>query len=322
MREIVVSARTEPNRSVELRAETAGRVVELGAERGRVVAAGEVIVALDMRERNARLEEAKANVAHMQLQYDGARKLKTQQFVSETHIAEALARVAAAQAALEAIEIDIAHTKLVAPFDAVLQERSVELGDYVNSGDTVAQLVDTDPLIVVGEISERDVPQVQVGGIGYVQLVNGERLEGRVRYVAPVADASTRTFRVELAVANPDAGLRAGVTAEMRLSTTEITAHVLSPALLTLADDGTVGVKTVGAGDRVEFHPIQIVGSSAAGITVSGLPETVRLITVGQGFVKPGEIVEPVLDTSAVDLSDTAIAREGPKAREDEDPEG
>jgi membrane fusion protein, multidrug efflux system len=293
-REIVVSARTEPNRSVELRAETDGRVVGLGAERGRVVQAGERIVALDMRDRAARLEEARALIAYADLQFEAARKLQAQQFVSETHIAELLSRVVAARAALEEIELEVANTNLVAPFAAVLQERSVEIGDYVNSGDSVAQLVDTDPLLVVGEIGEREVHELAVGNAGFARLVSGEVIEGEIRYVSPVAEESTRTFRVELAIPNEVGALRAGMTAEMRLAADEVTVHVLSPALLSLDEAGTIGVKSVGPNSRVEFHAVQVVDSDDSGISVTGLPEEIQLITVGSGFVKPGEVVEPV----------------------------
>ncbi len=293
-REIVVSARTEPNRRVELRAETEGRVVAIGAQRGNVVREGEAIVALDMSDRQAQLEEARALIAYAELQFEAARKLQTQQFVSETQIAELLSRVVGARAALEEIELEVANTNVLAPFAAVLQDRSVEIGDYVSSGDSIAQLVDTDPLLVVGEVSEREIHELALGNSGVARLVGGEPIEGTIRYVSPVAEESTRTFRVELAIPNTAGTLRAGMTAEMRLAADEITVHVLSPALLSLDEAGTIGVKSVDARNRVVFHPVQVVNSNDAGISVSGLPEELQLITVGGGFVKPGELVEPV----------------------------
>jgi membrane fusion protein, multidrug efflux system len=301
-REVVVSARTEPNRSVELRAETAGRVVSLGAERGASVKAGERIVGLDLRDRQAKLDEARATIAHAELQLEAARKLKAQQFVSDTQMAELLARVATAQASLAEIELEVAHTSVVAPFDAVLEERMVEIGHYVSSGDAIAELVDIDPLIVVGEVSEREIHDLAVGRPGTARLVGGETVPGTLRYLAPVATESTRTFRVELAIPNPDGRLRAGTTAEMRLATDEVEAHVLSPSLLTLDDQGTVGVKAVNARNEVVFHPVEIVSSTDAGITVTGLPDEVKLITVGQGFVRPGDRVDPT-EVPAYELS-------------------
>jgi multidrug efflux system membrane fusion protein len=307
-REIVVSARTEPNRRVELRAETDGRVVAVGAERGRAVKAGERVVGLDLRDRQARLDEARALIAYADLQFEAARKLQTQQFVSDTQMADLLSRVVGARAALQLIELEVANTSIVAPFDALLQERLVEVGDYVNSGDSVAQLVDTDPLIVVGDVSEREIHDLAVGVTGTARLVNREPIEGRIRYLSPIAAESTRTFRVELAIPNPEGALRAGMTAEMRLNADRISAHRISAALLTLDEAGAIGVKSVNGYNRVEFHEIEIVGSSADGVSVTGLPEDIRLIVVGQGYVRPGDLVEPVLATPSARVSD--ISRE------------
>jgi multidrug efflux system membrane fusion protein len=298
-REILVSARTEPNRQVELRVQTDGVVVALGAERGARVASGERIVGLDMRDRAAQLEEAEAFVEQTRLQYEAAERLRGQQFMSEAQIAEAKARFVGAEAAKERIIDDIEYTNISAPFEGIVQDRLVEIGDFVQSGDEVVQLVDTDPIIVVGEVNEREVHTLAVGNAGTARLVDDSTVEGTIRYLAPVADENTRTFRVELAVPNPDGNLRAGMTAELRLAAEQITAYSLSPALLALADDGTVGVKTVDAQNRVRFYPVEIVGTSPEGISVTGLPRELDIISLGQGFVMDGQIVEAVMDPAA-----------------------
>lgn len=310
-REVVVSGRTEPNRSVELRAETEGRVVALGAARGTPVKAGQRIVGLDMRDRQARLDEARALIAYAELQFAAARKLQEKQFVSETQMADLASRVSSARAALEQIELEVANTTIGAPFDGVLQERSVEIGDYVNSGDEVAQLVDIDPLIVVGEVSERDIHKLDVGTKGTATLLGTAPIEGELRYLSPLAAESTRTFRVELAVPNPDGRMRAGMTAEIRLAADQITAHVLSPALLALDDAGTIGVKAVDDTDRVVFYPVEVVGSGSDGVTVTGLPAEIRLITVGQGFVRPGDLVDPSTRPSTAGLREVSMETDG-----------
>lgn len=298
-RQITVSARAEPNRSIELKAETEGRVIKLGAERGARVAEGDVIAELDVRDREARIAEAEALVEQRELQYDAALRLKDQQLISDVQIAEARAQLVSARAALERFRLDMQYTRIEAPFDGVLVERSVEIGDYVKAGDQIADLADTDPLIIVGEVSERDVGPLSVGSSGFARLIGGTVVQGRVRYLAPVAEESTRTFRVELAVPNKDGALRGGQTAEMLLAANETKAHLLSPALLTLDDDGNVGVKAVDENDRVIFYPVEIANSGPEGISVTGLPDELDLITVGQGFVNPGQYVRPVPDSGS-----------------------
>lgn len=302
-REISLSARTEPNRSVELRAETDGRVIGLGAERGGFVETQEMIARLDQRDRPALLQEAEALIVQTRLQYEAAQRLQGQQFVSETQIAEANARLVSAQSTRERIMLDIERTLITAPFDALLQERHVELGDYVKSGDTVAELVDVDPLIIVADINEREVASLEIGMAGHADI-GGKLVSGTIRYIAPVAANSTRTFRVELAVPNPEGVLKAGMTAELEIEAGEITAHTLSAALLTLADDGTIGVKTVDEFDRVRFYPATLEGSTDDGVIVTGLPPVATIISVGQGFVIEGQTVTPVQDEAALSSSD------------------
>jgi multidrug efflux system membrane fusion protein len=299
-RRITASARTEPNRTVEIRAEIDGTIVDLGAERGTRVAEGRLIAAIDMRDRQSQLEETEALIVQMRLQYEAAERLKGQQFVSDAQIAEARARLVGAQAARDRIQLEIDRTQVLAPFDALIQEREVEIGDYVKSGDSIARLVDTDPMIVVAEVNEREVAPLRIGSQGTAVLIDGTEHVGTVRYLSPVAADSTRTFRIELAIPNADNRIRAGMTAELQLDAEEITAHALSAALLALADDGTIGVKTVDEFSRVRFYPIELVGSTEDGALVTGLPNSVRVISVGQGFVTDGQVVVPVEDPAAM----------------------
>jgi membrane fusion protein, multidrug efflux system len=297
-REILVSGRTDPNRTVEVRAETDGTVVSISAERGEVIKEGSLLLTLDIRDRNSQLSEAAALVAQRELELKAIENLLGRKFTTEVEIADARAQLESARASYEKIQLEISNTRITSPFDAVVQERTVEIGDFVRTGDAVAELVDLDPLIVSGEVNEREVSELGVGSQGSTKLVGGIELAGTIRYLAPVADPNTRSFKVELAVPNPDNSVRAGQTAEMRLYADRIRVHTLSAALLTLADDGTVGVKVVDNNDEARFYPIEIVGSSPDGMQVTGLPDSIRLITVGQGFVTEGQKVNPVMVSS------------------------
>jgi len=299
-REYIVSARTEPNRIVSLKAETDGVVVAIGAERGSPVAESATILELDMRDRRERLAEADSLVAQRQLELEARKNLRNKEFVSEVEIAEATSRLDSARASKARIELEIDNVTLDAPFKGIVQDRHVEIGDFVRAGDAVVDVVDIDPLIIAGEINGKEISDLYVGGRGSAVLVDGTRLNGVIRYLAPVADSNTRTFRVELEVPNPN-GIRAGLSAELQLLGPDIYAHDISPSLLTLADDGAVGVKTVNSADRVDFYPVDIVGSSDDGILVTGLPDSVRVITIGHGFVTVGQTIEPIVGVATLE---------------------
>lgn len=314
-REILISGRSEPNRTVEVKAEAEGRVASVDSDRGARIDEGERIVGLDMRDRAARLTEAEALVAQRELEFEAARQLRGRDLMSEAQIAEAEAQLAAARAALERIDLELERTSIEAPFNGFLAEREVELGDYVAVGDPIGVVVDTDPLIIVGDVSERELYGLDVGTEGTAGLLSGDVVAGTVRYVAPVADESTRTFRIELAIPNPEGELRAGMSAEVRLPAGDIVAHQMTPALLTLDDDGNIGVKTVDEQNTVRFFPVEIVRSGNDGVWVTGLPARVRVITVGQGFVAAGEVVKPVAAAEGSRVSGHSESSSAPLGR-------
>ncbi|MFQ5936161.1 MAG: efflux RND transporter periplasmic adaptor subunit [Acidiferrobacterales bacterium] len=298
-REVVVSGRTEAGRAVALRAETIGRVVAIHVKRGVRVKKGAIIAELDMGDRQATLRETRAAAEQRRVQYDAALQLLKRKLMSTVAVAESRANLEAARAAVKRIEVEIARTKIRVPFDGVLDERPVEIGDYVKVGDIVARVLDPDPMIIVGDVAQQDMEYVRRGVAGRARLVTGRELPGKLRYVSSQADQATRTFRVELEVPNPDGQLVAGMTSEIRIATNEVKAHYLSPALLSLGKSGVVGVKVVNTEDVVEFHQVEIVRAGAEGVWVTGLPSNVRVITVGHGFVRAGEHVQPVNASSA-----------------------
>lgn len=291
---LIVNGATAAVRKVDLRAETIGRIVAVGAEKGAVVAKGDAIVRLAPDDRDARLAEARALVRQRQIEADAARQLQQKGFRPDTAVAASDAALEAARAQLAHIELDIARTVLRAPFAGTLDRRPAEIGTYVKEGDLVATLIDLDPILVVAQVSERDIGKLTLGKPGQARLITGETVEGTIRYIAAAAEAATRTFRVELAVPNADRWLADGVSAQLRLPLPPTRAHRVSPALISLGDDGSIGVKSVGEGDRVIFHTVTIAGDGPEGIWLTGLPPRVRLITVGQEFVKPGQRVQPV----------------------------
>jgi multidrug efflux system membrane fusion protein len=293
-RTISIYGRTAPARTVEIKAETSGRVTAVGVTRGEPASAGQALLKLDLRDRQARLDQARAGVSEQQAAWEGQQELKPQGYISDTQLAETRAKLEAAKAELVRAELDLDYMTVRAPFNGTVQERSVEVGDYVRPGDPVATFVDNTRLIVTGSIAEQDAGFVRVGGNATAVLVTGQDVKGRIRYLAPVAEESTRTFTVELEIPNPEGKLPAGVTAEMRIPGGEVLAYRMAPSLLTLDASGDLGIKTVDARNQVEFHRVQIAHSEANGVWVTGLPEAANIIVVGQGYVSAGQVVEAV----------------------------
>ncbi len=294
-REIVINGKTAPVRHVQLRAETTGRVLKVETEEGALVEEGDVLVRLDPRDRELVKLEVEALLRQRRIELDAAKKLGEKGFQAETNVALAEASFAAAEAALLRAKMGLDHIVIKAPFDGILDRRHVEIGDFVDIGDPIATVLDQDPFLVVGDVTETDVGKVKTGMATSVRLAGGDQVEGKVSYIASQADEQTRTFEVEIEVPNATGRLAAGASAEIRLSLERVSAYRVSPSVLTLADDGTLGVKTVDGEDVVVFMPVEIAKADDDNVWLTGLPDEVRLITVGQGFVSDGVEVTPVL---------------------------
>jgi membrane fusion protein, multidrug efflux system len=290
-REIVLNGRTEVNRTVRLAAETAARVVELPRRKGEQVAAGDRIAQLDQRDREAALAEACAMLARRELDYEAARRLGERGFQAETRVAEALAALELARYHLRRTEVDLSHTELDAPFAGVLEALPVELGSFVDVGETIAEIVDLDPILVVTDVPEARIGSIRPGENAAITLVDGSRHDGRVRFVARQANDQTRTFRVEVEVANPDAVIPAGISTTVAITLDPVPAHRVSPGILVLDDAGRLGIKSVAEDATVTFHAADIIRAEADAVWLAGLPEQLQIITVGQGFVMPGQRV-------------------------------
>lgn len=294
--DVIVRGQTQALRKVQVRAETAGKVAAIRADKGTVVKKGDTICELNVDARRAMLEQARATMTQRKLEYEASKTLEEKGFRSPTSVAGDLAAYQAAKAEVERMEKELENTKIKAPFDGVVDDRMVDVGDYLSPGQPCALVVALDPFLVVGRVSEQDVHYIQIGNAGWAKLVTGERVEGKVRFVAKSSDAATRTFRVELEVPNPNGAIRDGITAEIHIAAATVEAHRISPAILALDERGQLGVRIVDQSKRVRFVHVKIIGDGPEGVWVTGLPRTVTIITVGQDFVSEGQQVNAVPD--------------------------
>lgn len=281
----------QPDRETMLQSETTGEIAEVLVEKGASVEAGQVIARFIVAQRDDDLARAREEFARAKREFDNAETLLRRGASTADRVSEARAVLAAAQAQLSAAQEAIAETEIRAPFAGRLENLSVDEGEYVQSGTQVAHIVDTTPLAVSVRVPQQSLRKLKVGQKAEVRFITGEQKQGIITFLASSADPDTRTFLCEIEVDNPDGSIPAGVSAEVFVPTGETIAHFLSPAILSLNTDGTLGIKTVTEASEVKFNEIEIVRAQPDGIWVSGLPEQAEIITVGQGFVNDGEEV-------------------------------
>lgn len=287
-----ISGRTAYEKQVQVNAEIDGRIAQVDMEESHAVKKGQVIARVAIEDRQARVAEAQALLTQRKIEYDAANKLAKKGFQSEIRRSEAAANLQSAKAQLRQAQIALNNTAITSPLDGRVRTQSVEVGDYVKGGDPIATLVDMNPILVKGQVSERDINEIALGSQAEVTLITGQALQGIISRIAPVAEEATRTFEVAVEVENPGNVIPVGITAEMKLPLQQVKAHILSPSLLTLNDAGEIGVKYVDDDSVARFTPVSIIEDTLKGMWVMGLPDMVNLIVVGQEYVKDGQKVK------------------------------
>jgi multidrug efflux system membrane fusion protein len=290
---LAIRGRTQALHSVDTRAQVDGIVKAIHFEKGDRVKAGDVLCELVVNDRQAKLDEANALVSERQKEWDAADNLQKQGAMSATGAKQAMAALEAAKAAERTQQIELGNTQIRAPFSGFVDDRYVNVGDYMRVGDKCELVFAPEPFLAVGAVSEQDVGKLKLGAPANATLISGESVAGKVYFIANKADAATRTFRVEIELPNADARLRDGVSADIRIPVKQVEAMKISPGILVLNDNGVVGVRTV-ENSVVHFKPINIVSDGPDGMWVSGLASGTTVITVGQEFVAEGSRVKAV----------------------------
>jgi len=295
-RMLLVSGRTEADKKMNIIARAAGVLTELRIKRGDRVKAGDVVAVMSDEARVAQLSQARALLMQRQTEYEAKKRLidngtwpKLDQLNLESQVKAAEAAVAVATA-----EHDRGIVR--APWDGLITDVIAEVGNAAFSvaGKEIAQLIALDPMLAVIEVADRKLGGIKVGDSAQVKLVTGQTVTGRIRFVSRSATAATRTYRVEIEMANPNGEVADGVTAEVAIALAASPATRVPRSALTLSSTGDVGVRGVDAQRRVFFVPASIVEDERTFMWVEGIPDGTRMILQGQDFVREGQVVEPV----------------------------
>ena len=145
-------------------------------------------------------------------------------------------------------------------------EKIVKPGNLLNRGEICAIIIELDPLTFVAEVPEAEIKSIVKGQKVLIELVTGETITSKLSFVSKSATPATRSFRVEAEVKNSKGIIRDGITGTMKIYTDKILAHKISPSILLLSDNGTIGVKSVNNNNIVEFLPIKIIEDTNDGI--------------------------------------------------------
>jgi multidrug efflux system membrane fusion protein len=301
-RAIRIAGQTQANQRAVLTTRAAGVIGELPVKKGSVVKKGDVILVLNAEEKVAAIDMAKALVAQRDAEFAAAQRLADTGNMPKLQLETARAALAAAKSQLEAATAELARNEVRAPFDGIIDRVDVEQGSSVGQGAQVATLLNLDPIIAAGEVSERDLGYLKVGDESDIKLVNGKTVTGTLRWVSRDASSMTRTFPLEVAIPNAEGAIPAGMTAEITLKTEPADAVILPRSVVTLSNRGDLGIRAVDKDSKVVFYPIDLVDDTPTGLVLGGIPADARIIVAGQDLVADGDTVNAVeADKATID---------------------
>lgn len=295
---IELFGRTQANREVSITAKTAGIVDRVAVKKGSHVKRGTLICSQDIAARQAVLEQAKATLKSREVDLNATLTLVEKGYKSAIQLDADRAAVDGAKASVKQADVEFNNIYMHAPFSGIFDQQNVEIGDFLAPGQPCGNLVELNPLIVAIDLTENQVGHIKVGQAASVDLVTGETVAGKVKFIESKANSATRTFRTEIAVPNPKYNLKGGVTATVAIKTGTTMAQNVPSKILTLDNSGTVGVRYLDFDDTVRFAPVKTIDEDDNGIWVTGLPESTRIITQGQDFVAVGTQVSPTLSNA------------------------
>jgi len=295
---VVIQGRTESNRSVLIASETNGIVENIFVDKGDQVIKGQIICKLSIDSRMAKLDEAEALMRQKKLEWEASKVLVEKGYRSQTKAAGSKAAFDASKALVVQMEKELDNINIRAPFDGFFNNNISEVGDFLSIGMPCGQVIDYNPILVTGQISEQEIRKVKTGVKSQAILSTGERVSGLVSYISKTADKKTRTFRVEVRIENPDFKIKDGITTELFIPTQKVIAHLIPPSSLTLDSEGRIGIRHINKDNNVLFSSVEIIGDEGQLVWVTGLSEKVIIITVGQEFVVEGQKVNYTLERS------------------------
>lgn len=209
-----------------------------------------------------------------------------------------MARVAEARAALATASNQTDYAQLRADADGVIMTVTAEVGQVVGAGQPVVTLARDGASEVEIDVPELAIAHVKLGDKAGVELWtdSGALLDGQVREIAPAADATTRTFRVRVSIADAAAALRIGQTARVYFSAAAVDKQVRVPLSALHEKDGKPAVWQVDAQSaQVHLSNVTVAQYSEAGVLVGeGLSVGQWIVTAGVHRLREGEIIRPI----------------------------
>ncbi len=291
---LAFSANLEAESEVSVVAEAQRQVIQLLVEEGDHVSRGQVLLRLQNDEQTSALGKVKSQVEKAEREFVREERLYEQELISEEDFSNAKYDLEQLRIEMADAERELSYTDVRAPISGIVAARMVNLGDQVQIGQELFELIDFDSIVARIYVPEKHLTQLRTGLPANVtaQAAAGLDYDCTVKRIAPIVDAKSGTVKVTVAVGSKP-GLRPGMYVDVNLVTTTHNEAVLVPKRAVVYDNDQMYVYRVRDKNRVErvfFQPLLTDKYNVE--PVSGLSEGDRIVIAGQAGLKEGALVK------------------------------
>jgi membrane fusion protein (multidrug efflux system) len=296
------------SRQSDIAADASGKVLQVLVERGQSVKLGQVIATLDARSAtlSATAAQAQSHLAQEQLEQARRECERVKHLLDTAAISQAEYdrqtsqctsqqwSAAAAEAQQQSATKLLGDTRIRAPFDGIIGERLVNVGQYVEPSTKVASIYEADPLRLQLTIPEADLASIHEGvTVTFsVAAFADEKFTGTIRYISPNVRESSRDLVAEAIVGNQEGRLKPGMFAVAKLELAEKPRPVVAAKALA-TDDTAARLFVVGEDKRVQERLVRIGESKGDMVAVlSGVAKGESVVLQPGPDVRDGARVE------------------------------
>lgn len=287
------TATLEANNRAELQARASGVVRELLREEGDVVQEGDILLMLEDDEAKFRVQQAAANLRAAESEYERRAAMRDGGLLSAGEFETTENTLSIRRAELGLARVDLSYTRVKAPFSGRVVRRFVDLGQSVNAGTVLFEIMDDHPLLARVYIPAKRMGFVRKGQTMDLHIdSDGVDLVGVIQLISPIVDAGTGTVKVTAEIRDFPEGTRPGDFAQVNIVTARHEDAVLVPSralfeeqgqsILYVVEDGKAIRRVVETG-FVDGDLTEVMSGAAVGELV---------VTKGQRQLRDGAGVE------------------------------
>ncbi|CAL7962163.1 membrane fusion protein, multidrug efflux system [Alphaproteobacteria bacterium] len=269
-----------------------GKITQISGTSGTFMEKDEPILEIEKKNKKENLDKAKATLRRANIGYKAALVLYEKGLGSIAALEQAEIGVKEAKSALALAKIDVQDTTVRAPYNGYVDYIKAQVGDMNAKGVVLGYFINSSAITVQVNLSEKEMLLARQAKTARILINDGQYADAVVKFLSKVADKDLPTFLMELEVKNEDAKLFSGQNVEVDVVVGQQMAHKLPQSALMLNNAGVLAVKAVDTNNAVKTYPISVIDEDEEGVYVVGLPQEVKIITVGHGYAMEGETLD------------------------------